>query len=246
MQHRLWEETRIPVFEQAVSVGASDYSHRVTFGIRYAEQSITECFTANLERYPVLLPDLMDTPTEELAHLRLHNGTVWRWNRPLVGFDEQGEPHYRIEHRVVAAGTSALDIVADVALFVGLMLRLMQDPEPVERRLSFEVAKANFYAAARYGLRAPVRWFSDGAGELGQLLREELLPLAAEGLRGAGLEAEEVARWLGIVRQRVASGQTGSAWQRAWVDRYGADWPGLVDAYAARQTVGRPVHEWLI
>jgi gamma-glutamyl:cysteine ligase YbdK (ATP-grasp superfamily) len=246
MQHRLWEETRIPIFEQAVAVGASDYSRRVTFGIRYAERSITECFTANLERYPVLLPDLMDAPAGALAHLRLHNGTIWRWNRPLVGFDEAGEPHYRIEHRVVAAGTSALDIVANAALFVGLMLRLMRDPEPVEQRLPFEVARANFYAAARYGIRAPVRWFSGPAGELGQLLREELLPLAAEGLRGIGLEAEEVAHWLGIIRQRIASGQTGSAWQRAWVERHGPDWPGLVDAYAERQSLGRPVHEWLI
>ena len=95
---RLWHETRIPLFEQAVSVGASDYSKRVTFGVRYAHDSIMECFEANRDRYPVILPDLIDAPVEQLAHLRLHNGTVWRWNRPLVGFDEEGRAHIRIEH----------------------------------------------------------------------------------------------------------------------------------------------------
>ena len=78
----LWQETRIPLFEQSVAVGASDYSKRVTFGIRYAEQSIMEVFEANRDRYPVLLPQLMDEPADRLPHLRLHNGTIWRWNRP--------------------------------------------------------------------------------------------------------------------------------------------------------------------
>lgn len=246
LQHRLWEETRIPVFEQAVAVGASDYSRRVTFGIRYAEQSIMECFIANLERYPVLLPDLMDMPRESLAHLRLHNGTIWRWNRPLVGFDEQGEPHFRIEHRVVAAGTSALDVVADTALFVGLMARLMRDPDPVERTIPFETARANFYAAAKGGLSASVRWRSGQQGPLGELLAGSLLSLATEGLRAIGIEKSEAEQWIGIIEQRVASGQTGSAWQRAWVDRHGPDWQGLVLAYAEQQALGRPVHEWTI
>lgn len=244
LQHRLWEETRIPVFEQAVAVGASDYSRRVTFGIRYAEKSIMECFAANLERYPVLLPDLMDAPVEQLAHLRLHNGTVWRWNRPLVGFDEQGAPHYRIEHRVVAAGTSALDVVADTALFVGLMLRLMTDPGAIEREIPFDTARANFYAAARDGLAARVRWRDGREGPLDRLLLEVLLPLASEGLEQVGIAVEERQRWIGIIEQRVASGQTGSAWQRQWVDRHGPDWQGLVLAYAGEQAVGRPVHEW--
>ncbi len=246
LQHRLWEETRIPVFEQAVAVGASDYSRRVTFGIRYAEHSVMECFTANLERYPVLLPDLMDVPVERLAHLRLHNGTIWHWNRPLVGFDEQGRPHYRIEHRVVAAGTSALDVVADTAFFVGLMMRLMNEDIASEQVLPFEVARANFYAAAKDGLAATVRWRSGHSGSLAGLISGQLLSEARLGLESIGLERAEAAYWIGIIRQRVETGQTGAAWQRAWVDRHGPDWPGLVLAYAEQQARGRPVHEWTI
>jgi len=246
LQHRLWEETRIPVFEQAVAVGGSDYSRRVTFGIRYAAQSIMECFIANLQRYPVLLPDLMDTPPEQLAHLRLHNGTVWRWNRPLVGFDEEGRPHYRIEHRVVAAGTSALDVVADTALFVGLMAALMNEPEALEETIPFTAARTNFYAAARNGLKARVAWRDAGKRPLEQLILEQLLSLARQGLTGIGIDGEESGRWLDIIAQRVKTGRTGSMWQKQWVERYGPDWAGLVLAYAEQQAVGRPVHEWKI
>ncbi|BAN68120.1 glutamate--cysteine ligase family protein [endosymbiont of unidentified scaly snail isolate Monju] len=244
LQRRLWEETRIPLFEQAVAVGGSDYSRRVTFGIRYAHESLLEPFIANLERYPVLLPDLMDEPPEHLAHLRLHNGTIWRWNRPLVGFDEQGRPHYRIEHRVVAAGTSVADLVADTAFFAGLVHALITEIPPPETRLSFALARENFYRAARHGLAARVRWLEDGEGPLDRLVVERLLPLARDGLHAVGLDDEEIARWLGIVEARVRSGITGSAWQRHWIDAHGPDWPGLVMAYAERQATGRPVHEW--
>ncbi len=244
LQHRLWEETRIPLFEQAVSVGGSDYSRRVTFGVRYARDSLLETFVANLERYPVLLPDLMDEPPERLAHLRLHNGTIWRWNRPLVGFDADGRPHYRIEHRVVAAGTSALDVVADTAFFVGLMAALVRRERPLEDELPFQRARDNFYRAARYGLAAEVDWTEGRRGRLDALIGEVLMPMAAQGLRALGLAQGEIDDWLGIVADRAASGRTGAAWQRRWVERHGPDWRGLVLAYAERQAHSRPVHEW--
>jgi len=243
LERQLWSETRIPLFEQAVSVGASDYSKRVTFGVRYAKDSILECFEANRDRYPVLLPDLSDKPREELTHLRLHNGTIWRWNRPLVGFDAQGRPHYRIEHRVVAAGTSANDVVANSAFFIGLMLGLLHAKEPIENELPFAVAQSNFYRAAQYGLRASVKWPQCNV-RLDTLILEKLLPLAEGGLQQIALPAEERERWLSIIEQRVRSGRTGSNWQVEWVRRCGRDWGALVQAYAERQAVGRPVHEW--
>ena len=106
--------------------------------------SILECFEANRTRYPVILPDLMDKPAEELAHLRLHNGTIWRWNRPLIGFDDAGRPHCRIEHRVIAAGPSPRDAIANCALFLGLFESFMRAPGPIESLLSFVVARDNF------------------------------------------------------------------------------------------------------
>jgi len=244
LERQLWAETRIPLFEQAVGVGGSDYSKRVTFGIRYAQQSILECFEANRDRYPVLLPDLMDVAQEELAHLRLHNGTIWRWNRPLIGFDAQARPHYRVEHRVVAAGTSANDLVANTAFFVGLVLSLLGMPEAAEKRLPFATARDNFYRAAEHGLEARVQWLHGAPGRLGDLILEQLLPLAAMGLQRIRVPADEARRWLSIVEQRVRSGRTGSAWQVAWIDKFGPNWPGLVQAYSAQQEEGRPVHEW--
>ena len=224
--------------------GACDYSKRVTFGIRYAQHSLLECFEANRDRYPVLLPDLMEVSPEELAHLRLHNGTILRWNRPLIGFDAQARPHYRVEHRVVAAGTSANDLVANTAFFVGLVLSLLALPEAAEQRLPFAAARDNFYRAAQHGLEARVQWLHGVPGRLGDLILQHLLPLAAAGLRRIQIPADETRRWLSIVEERVRSGRTGAAWQVAWIDRFGPDWPGLVGAYAAQQALGRPVHEW--
>ncbi len=243
-ERQLWRETRIPLFEQAVAVGGSDYSKRVTFGIRYAQDSILECFEANLRRYPVILPDLMDTAPEALAHLRLHNGTIWRWNRPLIGFDSAGVPHCRIEHRVIAAGPTARDAIANVALFLGLFEALMRAPQPLEPRLPFADARSNFYAAARFGLAAEVSWLDGVKARLQDLLLAQLLDMAGEGLALAGLPQAEIAQWLGIVRARAAQHQTGADWQIAWVERHGRDFGRLVDAYAERQAANLAVSNW--
>ena len=243
-ERELWRETRIPLFEQAVSVGASDYSKRVTFGIRYARESIFECFEANCMRYPVILPDVMEQPREALSHLCLHNGTIWRWNRPLIGIDEAGEPHCRIEHRVVAAGPTPSDVIANTALFLGLFEALMRSPEPLESLLPFDVAKANFYAAARKGLAAEVQWLDGKKHDLARLLNEQLLNVAGDGLAAAGMSTKEIDRWLGVIRGRVERGMTGADWQVAWVARHGRHFRHLVDAYVEHQAGDRPVHEW--
>ncbi len=242
--HELWDETRIPLFEQSVAVGASDYSKRVTFGIRYAEHSIMECFEANRDRYPVLLPQLMDEPVEALAHLRLHNGTIWRWNRPLVGFSANGKAHFRIEHRVVPSGPSPLDVVANAAFYFGLLRELMATEKEAEKRLPFIAAKENFYGAACLGLDAEVTWFDGRRGSVAELCLRKLLPQARAGLRRMGLSAEEAGHWLDIIEERVSLRRTGARWQRQWVERYGKDFPALVRAYREQQESGRPVARW--
>ncbi len=241
---QLWRETRIPLFEQAVAVGGSDYSKRVTFGIRYAEHSILETFEANRTRYPVILPDLMDEPVERLAHLRLHNGTIWRWNRPLIGFDEQGKPHCRIEHRVTAAGPTPVDALANTALYLGLFEALMRSGDALENLLPFDTARANFYAAARDGLAARVRWLDGGEQTLAEHLTSHLVDTAVEGLVSAGVSHDEAEHWLSVIRGRAERMRTGADWQVAWVERHGRDFPALVDAYAERQVSNTPVHEW--
>ena len=242
--HDLWDETRIPLFEQAISIGASDLTKRVSFGIRYLHASMQETFEANLLRYPVLLPRLIDEPPEKLAHLRLHNGTIWRWNRPLIGFDEQARPHLRIEHRVVPAGPSIADSIANTAFYFGLMMGLLGADDKPEAKLPFESARRNFYAAARWGLRAEMDWFDGVRCPIKGLILECLLPSAREGLRRLGVEPAEIDHWLGIVHQRVTLERNGAAWQRAWVKRRGPDFHALVQDYLAHQESGRPVHEW--
>ncbi len=240
----LWDETRIPLFEQAVAVGNSNLTQRVSFGVRYVQESIIECFQANLDRYPVLLPHLMDEGEDQLAHLRLHNGTIWRWNRPLIGFDEDGRPHLRIEHRVVPSGPSVQDSIANAALYYGMVRALADQPRPVESRLLFDQAKANFYLAARDGLAANIFWLDRRRINLRSLLLKELLPLAHQGLMSMGLDLDEAQHWLGLIRARLETGQTGAAWQRQFVRAHGKDMKAMTEAYIVHQASGMPVHLW--
>jgi hypothetical protein len=235
----LWDESRIPLFEQAVSVGGSVFSERVSFGLRYVRQS-------NLARFPVLLPQVMDEPPERLAHLRLHNGTIWRWNRPLIGCEGDGPPHLRIEHRVVPAGPTVTDAIANAALYFGAVHALAADPEPPEHRLPFLAARANFYAAAQAGLRASVQWLDGRQAGLAEVLSADVLPRARRGLLDLGIDASEAERWLGPTEGRLRTGQTGAIWQRAFAQRHGGDMAGLAAAYLERQQAGRPVHEWTL
>jgi hypothetical protein len=245
----LWDETRIPLFEQAVEVGGFNGAargplRRVGFGSGYVRESLLECYLENLEHFPVLLPMAFDTAPEQMDHLRLHNGTIWRWNRPLIGFEPDGRPHLRIEHRVVAGGPTIADMIANCAFYYGLVEYLANMPEPPEALLDFSRVRDNFYAGARLGLQASVDWLDDRRGPLHALVLEELLVLARVGLQRLDLARDDIRRYLGIVEARVRSRQTGAAWQRRYVAAHGRDMPALTGAYVERQHSGIPVHEW--
>jgi len=245
----LWAETRIPLFEQAVNTVDSNslkYAApaRVVFGDAYLHSSLLELFDSNLENFPVLLPADIETKTEELGHLRLHNGTIWRWNRPLVGFDVNGKPHLRIEHRTIPSGPSIEDIVANIALFVGLLQGIVRGIENFEQRLPFEEVRDNFYRAACDGLEAKLAWVDGGYGTARSLLLDNLLPMARQGLQHLGLGSEEVGHYMDIVERRVKLRRTGSDWQRGFVGRYGRDMSALTKAYWERQQTGAPVCDW--
>lgn len=246
---QLWEETRIPLFEQAVDVGSHEASYRgsvprVSFGTGYAGWSLAECFRENLHLFPVMLPLEFDVDYFRLAHLRLHNGTIWRWNRPLVGFDANGKPHLRIEHRVMAAGPSVTDMMANLVFFYGLVSSLAEDDVPPESILPFAQAKSNFYSAARHGIAGTVTWLDGVERPLQRVVLDDLLPRARAGLGPLGASGSFTDRALRVVESRVASGRTGSWWQRAFAERHGRDFPLLVREYIVRQAQGTPVHEW--
>ena len=191
----------------------------------------------------MLLPVQLEDDAH-LEHLRLHNGTIWRWNRPLLGFDDDGTPHLRIEHRVVAAGPSIVDAIANAALFYGLAEAFARELEQGAPLLPFSQAKDNFYQAARHGLQAGVIWHDSEHLGLRTLLLERLLPQAQRGLESLGVDAEEAAHYLGVMRERVTCGQNGCAWQRRWVEAHGRDLRRMTAVYRDRQRGGTPVHTW--
>ncbi len=241
----LWEETRVPLFEQAVSVSDNeDDLKRVSFGTGYAKDSLMECFQENCDHFPVILPVLFNEPPEKLAHLRLHNGTIWRWNRPLIGFNNEGEPHLRIEHRVISAGPSIIDTVANAALFIGAIKYLTDEITPPEQNLSFSQARDNFYAGAKHGLQARFHWFDAINLDAQTFLLAYLLPLARNGLERLKINPNDIQHYLGTIEQRIITGQTGARWQQRYVAKHNHDMNALTAAYSKQQWHGNPVHQW--
>ncbi len=241
----LWAETRIPLFEQSVETGSPEHPERsrVTFGSGYLPDNPVALFRENMQRYVPLLPTLFDSH-DELLHLRLHNGTIWRWNRLLVGIGAGGKPHMRIEHRAIPAGPTVVDMMANAAVYLGAVHFLARLRVPPESDLSFAQAKENFYRAARDGFDATVVWLDGRETGVRSLLSDEILHMAREGLVLLGIDEEEIERYIGIARARTASGQNGAAWQRAHAENCGRDFFRLTADYLAAQRSGAPVHEW--
>jgi CBS domain-containing protein len=184
-----------------------------------------------------------------LKALVLHNSTVWRWNRPCYGTTE-GRPHLRLEFRALPAGPTVLDEVANATFFFGLMRSVPHEFGNVSARMPFDDVKDNFFAAARHGLKAQVSWFGGKHHAVDKLITEQLLPLAAAGLKDASIDGEDIDRYLGVIRGRIEADQTGSD----WILSAGASMPTgtgseyrdrrIVAAMLMRQKSGEPVHQW--
>lgn len=260
--HDLWAETRIALFEQAVDgTGAPTRQARVTFGDDWLRQSPLELFADNLQRYAPLLPLQCDHDPSRFSHVRLHNGTVWRWNRLLLGENADGVPHVRLEHRVMPAGPTFIDMMANAALFYGAVYALAHAENAPEDTLVFSQVRDNFYRAAREGLSANLHWCT-GAWCKGEpckegqykidlcsvrtMLLDQLLPLARQGLQEQGIDSADSDRLLDVIRCRVESGQNGAVWQRRYIEAHPGDFVGMTARYLEHQRQGNPVHEWEI
>jgi len=239
----LWKETRIAIFEQ--SLQQSHGPERVTLGTHYAADDITELFEENLRDYPILLPVEPRDPVRRYSCLRLQNGTIWRWIRPIVGFDPDGTPHIRIEQRVLPAGPTVRDMMANAALYFGAAYMLARDLDDAERMLPFALMRENFYEAARLGLDAEIHWLSGNGKRAISDVLSDLVPLAAEGLAAQGMDDDLIDHYLNIISLRLACGRNGAEWQLAHFNRHG-DLRKLTAAYLENQRTGRPVHEWLL
>jgi len=263
LRHRLWHETRVALFQQSVDTRSEAHAQRggrvrVNFGDHWIEDSILEIFREDIARYRVLIAaELEESPLvkldrgelPELRALRLHNGTIYRWNRPCYGL-ANGRAHLRIEARALPAGPTVLDEVANAAFFFGLMCGLSDEYGDPKKKLSFDDAKTNFMAAARYGLHAKLRWFGGSTLGAEELIVKELLPLARTGLLSRGIDAADVARLLDVLEARVKSGRTGSQWALDSLERMEGEgrpderYRALTASMLDQQWAGKPVHEW--
>src|SRR3954447_5021943 len=260
---QLWQETRIPLFEQTTETRSEELKEqgvrpRVWFGERWIN-SIFDLFEENVRYFPALLPVtddedplevLEEGETPSLSELKLHNGTIYRWNRPVYDVVD-GVPHLRVENRVLAAGPSVIDTMANAAFYFGLVRTLAEDDRPLWSQMSFSAAEENFHVGAQHGIRARVYWPGIGEVDATELVLRRLLPMAHRGLEQWGVESDEASRLLGIIEQRCVLGRNGASW---YVDRVTAlEEKGTDRAEALRLTLqdyrelmhaNEPVHTW--
>jgi CBS domain-containing protein len=260
---RLWHETRVAVFQQAVDTRPSsrdpmDRMARVSFGRQWVEQSVLEIYREDVARFRALVgAAATEEPLAVLDHggvphlraLQLHNSTVYRWNRPCYGVHE-GRAHLRIENRILPSGPSSLDEIANAVFWFGLLLSLSREHADVAAEFDFSDARGNFLAAAHHGLGAHFSWFEGRTHPARQLLCDELLPGARAALLAAGIDRADVERYLRVIDERVRSGRTGSDWVLRSVATFpesasrGTCAEALVAATIDRQKSAAPVADW--
>ena len=258
-------ESRIPLFEQSTETRAEELKTqgvrpRVWFGERWIT-SIFDLFEENSRYFPALLPIstdedpiqvLDDGGVPTLDELRLHNGTVYRWNRPVYDISG-GKPHLRVENRVLPAGPTVVDTMANAAFFAGLVRALADDDRPIWSQMSFQAASENFTAGVKNGINADVYWPRIGQVKVAELVVRRLLPMAAEGLQLWGVSDAESGRLLDVIEQRCLRAANGATWQTAEVsrrERAGASRPealhGMLKTYLELMHSNEPVHQWEI
>jgi len=261
--HRLWQETRLALFQHSADARsrtqlARSQPTRVGFGEQWLKHSVIELLHDQIARFrPLMITRPDEEPMHVLARgeipllsaLRLHNGSVWPWNRACYGVSD-GIAHLRIENRALPAGPTIIDEVANSAFFVGLMLSLPDVYGDISTRMDFDDAKENLFAAARYGLNTQLKWIDGRSESAPSLILNELLPLARQGLESANVSSEDIEKYLGIIEERVKSGQTGAQWTLSSLSA--TDGPGpkdmryraLVSTMLQQQKEGAAVHTW--
>jgi hypothetical protein len=260
---QLWHETRIELFSQATDTRSIELKNqgvrpRVFFGERWIT-SIFDLFEENARYFPALLAQISDEDpvamleagrAPHLFELTLHNGTVYRWNRPVYDV-VNGTPHVRVENRVLPAGPTIIDTMANAAFYYGVLRMLAMDDRPIWTKMSFAAAEQNFRTCAQRGIDARVYWPGLGEVPADELILRHLLPMANEGLEQWGVSAAVRDRYLGVIEGRCISGVNGASWQIAAVQRLedrGADRATalrqMLEHYVKAMHTNEPVHTW--
>lgn len=264
--HDLWCETRIPLFKQSIDTRKQDRygwkePARVNFGQGWARRSAQELFEEVVRIYAPLLPIRAEHSAREqqrqgitpsLSELRLHQSTVWLWNRPI--YDDVDGGHLRIEMRALPAGPTPVDMVANAAFLIGLAEGVRPRIGELLPAIPFNIAEYNFYRAAQHGLDAQLIWPEFGQSRYREQpicsVIEKLLPTARQGLQAIGIAADEVQRYMGVIEERLHKRQTGASWQRAKLAALKKEMPldaalhQLLEEFMAYSAQNLPVAEW--
>ncbi len=263
LNHKLWHETRLALFQHATDTRSHVHKERnqpprVNFGERWVDESIIEVLREDAVRFRVLLTQAVDENSLDvlanggvprLNAWRMHNGTIWRWNRPCYGI-VGGKPGLRIEARYLPAGPSVVDEMANAAFFLGLMMELPNEFGDISKKMSFDDAKNSFYNVARYGLGGQIRGLDGKSRRVGTLILEELLPRARKGLDRAGINGSDGGRLLDVIEQRITAGTSGAKWMLsslAAMDpraKLNVRMRTLTSAMKLNQEAGAPIHRW--
>ena len=224
---RLWHESRIAMFQQAIDTRTThnhmrERSPRVSFGNRWLDKSILEIYKEDIARFRVLISSdvsedsmemVKEGVTPNLRALQVHNSTVYRWNRPCYGISPNGKPHLRIENRVIPSGPTVLDEMANAALWLGAMKGMNKRVEDVRTRLSFEDARDNFTKAAKFGIDSKFTWFDDKKITACDLVLEEIIPMAIEGLQEMKVDQADIDKYMKVIQERAEKHMNGARWQ---------------------------------
>ncbi len=261
---RLWHESRIALFQQALDTRSShdhmrERSPRVTFGKQWLEESSLEIYKEDISRFRVLLGSDVEEDSLELIKkgavpklrsLQVHNSTVYRWNRPCYGISDNGKPHLRIECRVIPSGPTVADEIANSCFWLGLMSGLADTEKDIRTKLSFDDVSDNFLKAAKFGIDTKFTWYKDKKVNAIDLIKNELIDVARHGLRIKNVNENDIDKYLGIIQERTEKHMTGARWLlRAYSDLKpkASEDEALATVTAMimeNQISGKCVHDW--
>lgn len=263
---RLWHESRIAMFQQAIDTRIShdyvrDYSPRVNFGDQWLEKSITEIYKEDITKFRVLLAgnesadslaEIKEGIVPKLKCLQVHNSTVYRWNRPCYGISDNGKPHLRIENRILPAGPTVLDEMANSCFWLGLMQGMEDHVEDIRDHMDYADVHDNFVKSVKFGLDSKFTWFDDRKIAPADLILNELLPIARKGLEKQKVNKKDIDKYLGVIEARAKSFSNGARWLLRSYTKLTKETNTdealsvIVSTILENQKSERPVHEWKI
>src|SRR5688572_9141191 len=261
---RLWHESRIAMFQQALDTRSThdhmrERSPRVNFGRQWCDESILDIYREDIARFRVLLSGdvtedslelIRDGKVPKLRSLQVHNSTVYRWNRPCYGISENGKPHLRIENRVLPSGPTVLDEVSNAALWLGAMVQMHDDVGDIRNRMSFEDVYDNFSKAAKFGIDSKFTWMHDQKITVAELALQELIPRARMGLKMRNIHADDISRYMDVIEARARDHMNGARWALRSYTKLKKETTEdealtvLTNAMVINAKQGLPVHQW--